>query len=167
MVRRRGLEPPRGCPHQHLKLARLPVPPPPHAVFRFLDQAGFEFSIGSRLDPRPTRSDSVLRFHRLRIDSAAPKTRALAGARRPYQRRSLASPIRAPEGDRPDYSSAGTTGITISSRTFAEGSLSLSIWISSRSPAEAASSDVSPADSSLASRISSVKSSGFDASLPR
>ena len=33
MVRRRGLEPPRGCPHQPLKLTRLPVPPPPHAGF--------------------------------------------------------------------------------------------------------------------------------------
>ena len=29
MVRRRGFEPPRGCPHQPLKLARLPIPPPP------------------------------------------------------------------------------------------------------------------------------------------
>ena len=28
MVPRVGLEPTRGCPHQHLKLARLPVPPP-------------------------------------------------------------------------------------------------------------------------------------------
>jgi hypothetical protein len=28
MVPRRGLEPPRGCPHQHLKLACLPISPP-------------------------------------------------------------------------------------------------------------------------------------------
>ena len=28
MVPRRGLEPPRGCPHWHLKPARLPIPPP-------------------------------------------------------------------------------------------------------------------------------------------
>ncbi len=28
LVPRRGLEPPRGCPHWHLKPARLPIPPP-------------------------------------------------------------------------------------------------------------------------------------------
>jgi hypothetical protein len=28
-VRLRGLEPPRGCPHRHLKPARLPIPPQP------------------------------------------------------------------------------------------------------------------------------------------
>ncbi len=32
MVPRRGLEPPRGCPHWHLKPARLPIPPPRHEV---------------------------------------------------------------------------------------------------------------------------------------
>lgn len=31
MVLRRGLEPPRGCPRQHLKLVRIPIPPPEHA----------------------------------------------------------------------------------------------------------------------------------------
>ncbi len=25
----RGIEPPRGCPHRHLKPARLPIPPHP------------------------------------------------------------------------------------------------------------------------------------------
>ncbi len=30
MVPRRGFEPPRGCPHWHLKPARLPIPPPGH-----------------------------------------------------------------------------------------------------------------------------------------
>ena len=29
-VRRRGLEPPRACAHYHLKVARLPIPPPAH-----------------------------------------------------------------------------------------------------------------------------------------
>ncbi len=32
MVPRRGLEPPHGYPYQHLKLARLPIPPPRHEV---------------------------------------------------------------------------------------------------------------------------------------
>jgi hypothetical protein len=32
MVPRRGLEPPRGCPHQHLKLACLPISPPRQEV---------------------------------------------------------------------------------------------------------------------------------------
>jgi site-specific DNA recombinase len=31
VVRLRGLEPPRGCPHRHLKPARLPIPPQPRA----------------------------------------------------------------------------------------------------------------------------------------
>jgi hypothetical protein len=35
MVPRRGLEPPRPYGHQHLKLARLPIPPSGHAVARF------------------------------------------------------------------------------------------------------------------------------------
>src|SRR4028119_737363 len=30
MVPRRGLEPPRPCERQHLKLVRLPIPPPGH-----------------------------------------------------------------------------------------------------------------------------------------
>src|SRR6056297_1372846 len=30
LVPRRGLEPPRGFPHWHLKPARLPIPPPRH-----------------------------------------------------------------------------------------------------------------------------------------
>ena len=30
MVPRRGLEPPRGCPHMDLNHARLPIPPPRH-----------------------------------------------------------------------------------------------------------------------------------------
>ena len=34
MVPRRGLEPPRGYPHQHLKLARLPISPPRHPEAR-------------------------------------------------------------------------------------------------------------------------------------
>ncbi len=42
MVRRRGLEPPRGCPHQPLKLARLPVPPLPQA-----NEDGREYRIPS------------------------------------------------------------------------------------------------------------------------
>ncbi len=32
MVRRRGLEPPQDCSHYHLKVARLPIPPPPHNI---------------------------------------------------------------------------------------------------------------------------------------
>src|SRR5215212_5661068 len=32
MVPRRGLEPPRPCERQHLKLVRLPIPPPGHFV---------------------------------------------------------------------------------------------------------------------------------------
>ena len=34
LVRPRRLELPRGFPHQHLKLARLPIPPWPHKGFR-------------------------------------------------------------------------------------------------------------------------------------
>src|SRR3954470_666995 len=34
MVPRRGLEPPRPCERQHLKLVRLPIPPPGHGVGR-------------------------------------------------------------------------------------------------------------------------------------
>ena|GEM_PF-4269222 len=30
LVRRRGFEPPRACAHYHLKVARLPIPPPAH-----------------------------------------------------------------------------------------------------------------------------------------
>src|SRR5438270_237949 len=33
-MRLRGLEPPRGCPHRHLKPARLPIPPQPRAARR-------------------------------------------------------------------------------------------------------------------------------------
>jgi hypothetical protein len=36
MVRERGLEPPRVLPHKILSLARLPVPPLPHRLTRFL-----------------------------------------------------------------------------------------------------------------------------------
>ncbi len=32
LVRVRGLEPPRSCPHQNLNLARLPIPPYPHII---------------------------------------------------------------------------------------------------------------------------------------
>ena len=32
LVPRRGLEPPRGYPHWHLRPARLPIPPPGHVV---------------------------------------------------------------------------------------------------------------------------------------
>src|SRR5687767_5664766 len=32
MVPRRGLEPPRPCERQHLKLVRLPIPPPGHGA---------------------------------------------------------------------------------------------------------------------------------------
>src|ERR1041384_2566106 len=32
LVPRRGLEPPRPCERQHLKLVRLPIPPPGHGV---------------------------------------------------------------------------------------------------------------------------------------
>ena len=32
LVRRRGLEPPQDCSHYHLKVARLPIPPPPHIL---------------------------------------------------------------------------------------------------------------------------------------
>jgi hypothetical protein len=32
MVPRRGLEPPRPCERQHLKLVRLPIPPSGHGV---------------------------------------------------------------------------------------------------------------------------------------
>ena len=32
MVPRRGLEPPRPCERQHLKLVRLPIPPPGHGM---------------------------------------------------------------------------------------------------------------------------------------
>ena len=32
LVRRRGLEPPQDCSHYHLKVARLPIPPPPHSL---------------------------------------------------------------------------------------------------------------------------------------
>lgn len=34
MVRMRGLEPPRGCPHGDLNAARLPIPPHPHVMRR-------------------------------------------------------------------------------------------------------------------------------------
>ncbi len=34
MVRMRGLEPPRGIPHNDLNVARLPVPPHPHTNTR-------------------------------------------------------------------------------------------------------------------------------------
>lgn len=33
MVRVKGLEPSRSCPHKNLNLARLPIPPHPHIVF--------------------------------------------------------------------------------------------------------------------------------------
>ena len=35
MVPRRGLEPPRPCERQHLKLVRLPIPPPGHGASSF------------------------------------------------------------------------------------------------------------------------------------
>ena len=35
MVRERGLEPPRGCPHWHLKPACIPISPHPHAIITF------------------------------------------------------------------------------------------------------------------------------------
>lgn len=47
-MRLRGLEPPRGCPHGHLKPARLPIPPQP--------QNGF---VLARLRSRHTRSSGV------------------------------------------------------------------------------------------------------------
>lgn len=31
-MRKGGLEPPRGYPHYHLKVARIPIPPLPHSV---------------------------------------------------------------------------------------------------------------------------------------
>jgi hypothetical protein len=31
-MRMRGLEPPRGCPHRHLRPARLPIPPHPRRI---------------------------------------------------------------------------------------------------------------------------------------
>ncbi|MDF3055397.1 MAG: hypothetical protein K0Q74_1304 [Gammaproteobacteria bacterium] len=37
MVPRRGLEPPRGCPHKHLKLACLPIPPSRHKALQSKD----------------------------------------------------------------------------------------------------------------------------------
>ena len=35
LVPRRGLEPPRPCERQHLKLVRLPIPPPGHRSYDF------------------------------------------------------------------------------------------------------------------------------------
>ncbi len=40
-MRMRGFEPPRGCPHWHLKPARLPIPPHPQDDF---PQTGFKLS---------------------------------------------------------------------------------------------------------------------------
>src|SRR5919107_1404108 len=44
MVPRRGLEPPRPCERQHLKLVRLPIPPPGH---------------GKRMSGRPARLEAA------------------------------------------------------------------------------------------------------------
>ena len=46
MVPRRGLEPPRPCERQHLKLVRLPIPPSGHGVGRALCGGGRLLSIG-------------------------------------------------------------------------------------------------------------------------
>lgn len=35
-LRMRGVEPPRGCPHKDLNLARLPVPPHPQRLQRLI-----------------------------------------------------------------------------------------------------------------------------------
>jgi hypothetical protein len=39
-MRMRGIEPPRGCPHRHLKPARLPIPPHPRQTFYINDFNG-------------------------------------------------------------------------------------------------------------------------------
>ena len=55
MVPRRGLEPPRPYGHQHLKLARLPIPPPGPVSWRRLIGPGRGRVNGvSRLSPRAT-----------------------------------------------------------------------------------------------------------------
>ena len=48
MVPRRGLEPPRPCERQHLKLVRLPIPPSGHGVGgrRYGVVAGLSTAIG-------------------------------------------------------------------------------------------------------------------------
>ena len=55
MVPRRGLEPPRPCERQHLKLVRLPIPPPGHRVV---------FSAGGRVrgGPGPCQTGLAGRF---------------------------------------------------------------------------------------------------------
>lgn len=38
-MRKGGLEPPRGHPHYHLKVARIPIPPLPQSVIEELDSS--------------------------------------------------------------------------------------------------------------------------------
>ena len=76
MVPRRGLEPPRPCERQHLKLVRLPIPPPGHGASsvsgrrRRLRGLGPALSIAATRDAlaRPTMASIRLRHdHRHRV----------------------------------------------------------------------------------------------------
>ena len=58
-MREGGLEPPRGHPHYHLKVARIPIPPPPHGDARL-----FSAKIVSKKSNSPQAQSSILAGHR-------------------------------------------------------------------------------------------------------
>ncbi len=65
MVRKGGLEPPRSCDRQPLKLVRLPIPPLPHERQVFSHQSsifGSQFSVvnqSSVANPMPSLASRV------------------------------------------------------------------------------------------------------------
>ena len=69
MVPRRGLEPPRPCERQHLKLVRLPIPPPGHGASAFWQAAALK---GAASAPCQLREPAGLSRHR--HDRAATKS---------------------------------------------------------------------------------------------
>ena len=99
MVPRRGLEPPRPCERQHLKLVRLPIPPPGHrdrfgnrrrveaaaiwrrARGRLSNAVGPRTAQRLRADERPQRTR-----HRARSPSSAAAASSAAMSARPCSR---------------------------------------------------------------------------------
>src|SRR3546814_4821080 len=61
MVPRRGLEPPRPCDRQHLKLVRLPIPPSGHGVGGAISGRGDLLSIAVRSEEHTSELQSLMR----------------------------------------------------------------------------------------------------------
>ena len=75
MVPRRGLEPPRPCERQHLKLVRLPIPPPGHGSDHLWQAAALKGRVARLVNARNARA-SAPRHDRARRKSWSPSSAA-------------------------------------------------------------------------------------------